>query len=249
MIDEIRFSWLDFKLAFRMVVRYPGLTVMSVLAMTAGIAFGAGFLEFTTQWVSPHLSFDPDHRMVGVVVDDAETQGLEARLLHDLDTWQGELRSIEELGAMRQLTRNLDVGAEGSGADQARPVTVTEISAAAFRLTGTPAYMGRTLTADDERPEAPPVVVLGYDLWLEGFGGDADVITRTVRLGGVATTVVGVMPEGYAFPRAQNLWIPFRLRPVDFAIGQSPNVYIFGRLRRTSPWSRPRRRSRAAVSK
>ena len=47
--DQIRFSWLDFKLAFRMLVRYPGLTVMSVFAMTAGIALGAGFMEFTSQ--------------------------------------------------------------------------------------------------------------------------------------------------------------------------------------------------------
>lgn len=229
-LDEIRFSWLDFKLAFRMLVRYPGLTVTSVLAMTAGIAFGAGFFEFSSQWASPDLSFDPDQRVVGIVVDDKETQALETRLLHDFAIWQDELRSLEELGAMRQLNRNLESGGGGAGADLAPPVPVMEISVTAFRLTRTPALMGRTLVADDERPDAPPVVVLGYDLWQARFAGDAAVVGRTVRLGGVPTTVVGVMPEGYAFPRSQSLWVPFRLRPVDFAVGESPSVYVFGRL-------------------
>lgn len=230
LLDQIRFSWLDFKLAFRMLLRYPGLTVMSVLAMTAGIAFGAGFLEFSSQWASPDLAFDPDHRMVGIVVDDAETGDLEARLLHDFSAWRDGLRSLDELGAMRLVNRNLDLGGAGSEAGPARPVPVTEISASAFRLTRTPALMGRTLVAEDERPGAPPVLVLGYDLWQDRFAGDPEVVGRTVRLGAEAATVVGVMPEGYRFPRSQSLWTPFRLRPVDFDVGESPDVYVFGRL-------------------
>jgi len=229
-LDRFRFSWLDFKLAFRMLVRYPGLTVMSVLAMAAGIAFGAGFLEFTSQWASPDLSFDPDHRMVGIVVDDAETGSLEGRLLHDFDAWREGLRSLDGIGAMRLVNRNLDLAGERSGAEPARPVPVTEITATAFRLAATPALMGRTLIADDERTGSPPVAVVGFDFWQDQLGGDPTVVGRTVRLGEQATTVVGVMPEGYAFPRSQNLWVPFRLRPVDFAVGGGPDVYVFGRL-------------------
>jgi predicted permease len=229
-MDEIRFSWLDFKLAFRMLIRYPGLTVMSVLAMTAGIAFGAGFLEFTSQWARPDLSFDPDHRMVGIVVDDTESLGVEARLLHDFAAWREELRSYEDLGVMRLVNRNLDMGGEGSEADAGRPLSVTQISASAFRMTGAPALMGRTLIAEDEQADAPGVVLLGHDLWQDRFGGDPEVVGRTVRLGEEAATVVGVMPEGYGFPRSQSLWVPFRLRPVDVQLGESPAVYVFGRL-------------------
>ena len=229
-MDQIRFSWLDFKLAFRMLIRYPGLTVMSVLSMTAGIAFGAGFLEFTSQWARPDLSFDADHRMVGIVVDDAESLGVEARLLHDFAAWREELRSYEDLGVMRLVNRNLDMGREGSEADPGRPLSVTQISASAFRMTGAPALMGRTLIAEDEQADAPPVVLLGHDLWQDRFGGDPDVVGRTVRLGEEAATVVGVMPEGYGFPRSQSLWVPFRRRPADVQLGESPAVYVFGRL-------------------
>lgn len=229
-LDQIRFSWLDFKVAFRMLVRYPGLTIMSVVAMAAGVAFGAGFLEFSSQWASPDLSFDPDHRLVGIVVQDRETRKPEGRLLHDFDAWREGLQSLEELGAMRLVNRNLDVGGGGWGAGPVRPVSVTEISASAFRLTRTPALMGRTLVSEDERPDTPAVVVLGYDLWQDRFAGDPDVVGRTVQLGGEATTVVGVMPKGYAFPRAQSLWVPFRLRPTDFSVVASPSVYVFGQL-------------------
>ena len=95
---------------------------------------------------------------------------------------------MDELGAIRPVSRNLEVSGAGpdgesGAAGQARPVTVTEISASAIRVTGTPALHGRTLVAEDERPDAPPVVVLAYDLWQDRFGGEADVVGRTVRLG------------------------------------------------------------------
>ena len=103
-------------------------------------------------------------------------------------------------------TRNLIV-TEGD----ARPVQVAEITPSAFRVAdGTP-LMGRVLTEADERPDAPSVAVIGYDVWRTRFGSDPAVLGRTVQLGTEHVAVVGVMREGFAFPIAHDVWTPLRI--------------------------------------
>jgi predicted permease len=82
----------------------------------------------------------------------------------------------------------------------------------------------------DERPDAPPVAVIGHDVWQRRFGGDPGVVGRTVRLGGAPATVVGVMPAGYGFPVAHTVWVPLRLDALDHARGEGPSLRLFGRL-------------------
>jgi predicted permease len=63
-------------------------------------------------------------------------------------------------------------------------------------------------TADEDKPNGPPVVVLGEGLWRERFGGAEDVLGKTLKLNGVAHTIVGVMPKAAAFPASVRLWRP-----------------------------------------
>src|SRR5688572_31308149 len=53
-----------------------------------------------------------------------------------------------------------------------------------------------------------------------------------VQLGGMHTTIVGVMPDGFAFPVAHGLWIPLRVNAVDYARNRGPDIKVFGRLAR-----------------
>src|SRR5687768_8490625 len=66
-----------------------------------------------------------------------------------------------------------------------------------FLVMGVPPLLGRTYLPDDGRPEAAPVVVLGYRFWQRQFGGDASVVGRQLRLNGKVRTVVGVMPKRF----------------------------------------------------
>jgi predicted permease len=109
-------------------------------------------------------------------------------------------------------------------------VDAAEISAAAFRVAGVPPLMGRVLVDEDESPQSPAVVVLGNRLWKMRFGADPTVIGRVVRLGATQATVVGVMPEGFAFPVRQSLWTPLRVRELPQEPGQGPFLRVFGRL-------------------
>lgn len=220
-----RFSWLDFKLGLRMLVKYPGLTVVGGLAIAFAIWVGAAGFEFLNQVVYPTVPLDDGNRIVSIQNRNVAAGGRLRRSLHDFVTWREELRSVEELGAFRTFRRNL-VTEHGGG----EPIDVVEISASAFRVARVPPLLGRSLVEADERVGAPPVVVIGHRVWQARFGGDPDVVGQTVGLGRWQGTLVGVMPEDFAFPVSDNLWIPLRVNVADYDRGQGPAIMVFGRL-------------------
>ena len=89
--------------------------------------------------------------------------------------------------------------------------------------------MGRWIAEADEHVAAAPVVVIGYDVWQSRFASDPAVIGQTVRLGEILHTVVGVMPEGFAFPVNHRYWIPLRSDPSG-SLKPAPEGAVFARL-------------------
>lgn len=227
-------SWLDFKLGMRMLARYPGMTLVGGAAMTLGIGLGAGGLHLFRELVMPDRSFPEPDRIVGIQNVDRRTASGAYRALHDFERWRTELRTIEELSAL--ANEELNFAPEG---ELPAPVLAVHVSAAAFGLASTPPIVGRPLLPSDEEPGAPPVAVLSNWLWQARFGGDPNVVGRVATLGGAATTIVGVMPESFQLdvpsgdfinPWGQDLWIPFRARAIDYAVGEGPTLRVFGRL-------------------
>jgi predicted permease len=221
--ERLLFSWLDLKLGLRLLLRYPGLTVVGGLAMAFAIAVGAGAFEIVRQIVDPRLPLPAGERIVALRNVDTRIQEVSQPSSEDFLFWREELERIEHVGAFRSIQRNLSVGGDS------RAALVAEMSASAFRLTRTPPLLGRTLIDADETPGAPSVVVIGHDVWRERLDGDPDVVGRVVRLGGVETTVVGVMPVGFAFPVAHGVWIPLRPSLAE-AGGIGGALHVFGRL-------------------
>jgi putative ABC transport system permease protein len=216
---------LDFKLGFRMLVKYPGLTAVGGLAMAFAIWAGAVTFVLVGQFITPTLPLPGGDRIVQIRSWDVSANRPEPRALGDFLAWRGELRSVTDLGAYHEVSRNLIVGR-----DAGRQVRVAEITASAFRIAPQPPLLGRVLGPADERPGAPPVVVLGYDVWRTRFAGDPGVVGRSVQLGDAYATVVGVMPEGFAFPLSHELWTALQPDALAHAPGRGPDIQVFGRL-------------------
>ncbi|HET7584915.1 MAG TPA: ABC transporter permease [Gemmatimonadaceae bacterium] len=221
---------LDFKLGVRMAAKYPGLSLVSVLGMAAAIAVGALVFGWAAAMLDPALPLDGGDRIIAVQTDRADAPGdVDQRVLHDFVVWRTALTTVRDLGAFRLSDRNLIV--EGGGDDGVTDVVaVAEMSAAGFRVGRVRPLKGRPLVDDDERMGGAPVLVIGEREWRRYFGGDPNVIGRTVRLGGTVHTVVGVMPDDFRFPRNHGFWIPLRLDASDYPIGAGPPIQVFGRL-------------------
>ena len=215
---------LDFKLGARMLVKYPGMTIVGGLAIAVAIAIGAAFFEFATQAVNPALPLEDGDRIVGIRTWDTVAAREDRRMSHDVIAWRTQLKSVQDLGAFRTLEQNLIID---DGA--AEPVEVAAVTASTFRLARVPPLLGRALVEADEQPGAAPVIVIGYDLWLRRFSGDPTVVGRTVRLGRTRAVVVGVMPERFAFPVAHSLWAPLSLN-AEGERHAGPSIQVFGRL-------------------
>ena len=221
----MKMSWLDFKLGFRMLAKYPGLTLVGGLAMAFAIWAGAGAFEFVTQITHPVLPLPDGDRIVGLTNYDVKISRKEDQLLHDFVSWRDNLETVDDIGAYRTVERNLAIPGRVT-----EPVTVAEVSASAFRVTQIPPHLGRTLLPADEAANATAVAVIGYEVWKQRFEGTADIIGRTVKLGSQQATIVGVMPPKYAFPIAHSLWVPLRLDPLQFERREGPSIGVFGRL-------------------
>ncbi len=228
--DARKLGWipplsLDFRLGVRMLLKYPVLTLVGGLGMAVAIAVGAGFLVAAYSFIAPILPLDEGDRVVGFQNWDASISNEVNSSLHDFAAWQEELRSVRDLGAFRTIGRNLIVPG-----GTAEPVPIAEMTASGFRVARVPPLMGRFLVEEDEQEGAPPVVVIGHESWQKHFQSDPAVVGREVRLGSVVHTVVGVMPEGFAFPFDHRFWVPLRANPASFRPGQAPELNVFGRL-------------------
>ena len=216
---------LDFKLGARILLKYPGLTAIGGLAMAFAVWVGVVVFEMVRVTVFPTLPLPGGDRVVQLPVVDVAEKSEEPRVLHDFLAWRDGLTTVTDLGAFRDVSQNL-VAADGG----VEPVVGAEITASAFRIAPERPLLGRALVAADERAGAPPVVVLGHDVWRLRFASDSQVLGRSVRLGAGFATVVGVMPEGFAFPVSHELWTPLRAEALDRGPRTGPPITIFGRL-------------------
>ena len=216
---------LDFRLGGRMLVRYPGLTVVGGLAMAFAIWVGAVLFEMVMLFVSPSLPLPEGDRIVHLRNWDVQANDPDPHALYDFNIWRQTMRSVSDLGAWQDVTRNLK-GRDGDFL----PVQVAAITASGFEVAATQPLLGRHLLPADEETGAPPVVVLGHDLWRARFAGDSAVVGQTVQLDDAYATVVGVMPDGFSFPIAHDAWMPFRPDVLGGELRSGPAITIFGRL-------------------
>ncbi len=217
--------WLDLTLGVRMMVKSPGLAIVGGIGMAVAIAIGATFFTMTYSYVQPDVPLEDGDRLVALENWDTAANRQEPRSLADFASWRAELNTVTDLGAFRTVTHNLIVPGGPS-----ETVAIAEMTASGFRTARVPPAMGRYLTEDDERKGAPPVVVLGREIWRTRFAFDRSVVGRSVRLGKTQHTIVGVMPEGFGFPVNHRLWVPLQADPRDYARREGPSISIFGRL-------------------
>ena len=213
-------SWLDVKLGLRMFVKYPGLSLVSVTGMAVAIAIGAGYFTVLGTWLDATLPLPEGERVVSIRLWSLSGSSVDDASGADFLQWRDDLKSVRDLGGFLDQRRNL--AADGS----TDVVDVAAMTASGFRLARVAPIMGRALVDGDEHAGAPPVVVIGYKEWQRRFGGDARILERTVRLDDTVHAIVGVMPQGFAFPVNHHYWVPLRNTR---EIGPD-RLRVFGRL-------------------
>ncbi len=226
--------WQDLRFGFRSWLSTPGFTITAILCLALGIgATTAIFSVVNAVLVRPLPYKDP--------------AGL-ARIYTEFPTFpNGGLPrfwvSGPEFLQLRRDTRSwesIDAFQSGgfniTGATQPVRVTGTVVSGGLMPALGIAPILGRMITPEDDSPTAPQTAVISSGLWHNAFGGDPNIIGRETMVDGQKATIIGVMPQGYAFPPgeldASQLWMPLQLDPAKPGNSGGHNYNLLGRLKR-----------------
>jgi predicted permease len=204
----------------------PAFTALAVAIL--GLGLGATLYMFTVvkSYMLTPLPFPHAERIMHLESANP-LQGMDSMEItqHDFVEWRREQTSFEGLAAFYSGTVNLS---DGELAERFEGAFITP---SGFDVVQVKPHIGRTLEPADAEPGAPPVVVLGYETWLNRYNGDPDILGETIRVNSVPTTVIGIMPEGFRFPLIEEVWLPLRIDLAQFPRGSGQTVEVFGRLK------------------
>jgi len=126
-------------------------------------------------------------------------------------------------------------GVNLSGSSEAVRVTAASLTGGMMPALGVRPQIGRYLMPEDDRPEAPPTMVISDGLWKRAFGGDPNILSKTAKVNGLTVTILGVMPPGFAFPPGETdppeLWFAQRINPANPGGRASHFQSVIGRLK------------------
>jgi predicted permease len=215
----------DLRFAIRLLVRDRWLTAVAAAALALGIGASNTVFTFVNGARLRGLPVDEPERILAVHRMDAS--GRPSGLSYtELEALRTEATTFEGIAAYQRSAST--VTDEGLTPEQIRSLYV---SANAFRLLRVAPSLGRDFLLGDDRPGAPPVVLLGESVFRSRYAADPKILGRIIRVNGVETTVIGVMPEGFHFNYFADLWQPLTGIPdLTTERRDASQLSAFGRL-------------------
>jgi putative ABC transport system permease protein len=226
-IDDLR---LDLAHGARALRRTPGFAVVAIITLALGIGANTAIFSVISAVLLRPLPYSDADRLVQVFAPPPDVPGGAA-----IPRAARSLRP-QHFDALRSSSRTLShvtgyvlTSATLTGQGEAARLTGVQTTASLFPLLGVPPLLGRGFDASEESISADAVVVLSHTAWQRYFNRDPGIVGRVAALDGRGRTVVGVMPEGFAFPDAHvHYWIPYV--PPDPKGGAFFSLTTLGRL-------------------
>jgi len=198
----------DLKHSIRMFLESPGFTIAAVAALALGIGANTAIFSVVNAVLLKPLTYPDPDRIVLFLNTSPQGSGPGASVTK-FNIWRQQTNAFQDVAAY-------DFGGPGlnlTGGAFPEQVQGIHVSADYFRLFGAPAALGRTFTADEDRPHGGHVVVLSDGLWKRRFGADPQMVGKSISLGGEPYTVVGILGSAFATDPAADLWMPFQFDP------------------------------------
>ena len=186
--------WDDVRYAVRRLVKAKRFTVAASTTLALGIGANVTVFTIVNAILIQGMPFEDPDRIVAVWTGNPEGQR-QAVSYPDYEDWRDQASTLAGLAAYTNSIVNVSD-------DEQVPERVlgAHVSPNFFRLLGEQPVLGRDLGPDDDRAGAEPVALLGHGLWETRYARDPGVLGRTIRVNGLAATVVGVMAPGMRFP-------------------------------------------------
>jgi predicted permease len=214
----------DLKYTLRWLLRQKASTAAVAGMLALGIGANVVVFSLVNGLVLRPFPFPQPDRLV-YINETAPKWNLELVGINypDFHLWKQNVQLFEAIALWETVSLNFS---DGANAERIEGLRVTADFA---KVLGVEPLLGRMFTAEEDRPKAPAVTVIGEGLWRDRFGASADVLGRTMKLDGVTHTIVGVMPAAAAFPADMRVWVPLAGDPNQE--GQSYGAEGLGRMK------------------
>ncbi len=185
-------------------------SVVSVLALALGIGSCTAMFSLVYGILLRSLPYADGERLAAVnMTYGSRDQALTTMSIRDYLVWKAHNRAFEDIALFRP--QRVDIGGQGRAAEQ---VQATYVTSNLFSMLRVPPLFGRTFTAGEDQPVAGSVTVISESIWQRRFGASSDVLGQTILVNGAPSTVVGVMPGAFQFPRPEiEIWSNLVLNP------------------------------------
>ena len=213
----------DLRYAARMMIKQPLFFGIAVIALALGIGANTAIFTVVNGVLLRALPYDHPDQLVWLwdtlpKLPTAPTSGPEF-----LD-WRDQNNSFEHLAAFQGGNILVDAGT----AVEDTPVGLVTLDF--FTVFRVKPLLGRTFTEEETQPGRHRVILLSQSLWQKRFGSDPNVLGQTVKLMGIAHTIIGVVPDGFSFPNEAQLWRPLPIDPKT--LNRGPHyLRVVGRLK------------------
>jgi putative ABC transport system permease protein len=207
----------DIRYGARSLLKRPGFTAIAVLTLALGIGVNSAIFSVINAVLLRPLAYGEPARLVSFRSNQSapDVADLEAQS-HMFSSFGGEVK------------QPLDYTAGGE------PIQfqIGQVTGKYFETLGIAAERGRVITSDDDKTGSPYVVVLSNSLWRHQFGGDPQIVGKSIPLSGNSYTIVGVMPASFASPRDNTeAWTPVHVsNPVAANFRGVHFLHTYGRL-------------------
>jgi putative ABC transport system permease protein len=209
---------LDLRYAARSLRRRPGFSAVVILTLALGIGATTAVFSVVDGVLLRPLAFHEPERLVRLASyptdGNTEKVGGPAFSYPDFNDFRSQSRSFEHVAAVR----GWQVTLTAPGTQPAR-IRTAYVTPSLFPTLGVRPILGRAFLPADAQPGAPPLVLLGHDIWQQRYGASPDVLGTRIVLDGTPTTVIGVLPPDVRLTADRQIWQPLIPGPLERARG------------------------------
>ena len=194
----------DIRYGVRGLLKRPGFTVIALIALALGIGANTAIFSLVNAVILRPLPFPEPDRLVWVWGNLRNIGGTASISPPDFLDYRSQNKTFEQFAASGTLPGSVNL----SGSGEPERLMASIVSGNYFDTFGVTPAIGRGFTLENEKAGQDQVTLLSHAFWLKRFGGDKDIVGKTIILDSKSYQVLGVMPAGVSFPQSGDLWIP-----------------------------------------
>jgi putative ABC transport system permease protein len=192
----------DLRYGARMLAKKPGFTLLAVLILGLGIGANTAIFSVVNAALMRQLPYDAT-RLVAVNSFNPQKQERSGNVAPaDFLDWQAQSQAFEH------LTVYSGGGIKLKEAERVEIIAGSRVETNFFATFGVQPLLGRTFTSEEGWTGSPPAIILSHRIWQQRYGGDPEIVGRTLKTVDGGVLVIGVMPADFEFPSSAEVWTP-----------------------------------------